>query len=168
MRHSNRLLTSLTALSAAAALSACGTPEAASDVVAARPTTPDFLGPAALERQLGGAFRSGLEQLAVMNQPPEDAADLGQTLPTGRLHSFVCAAPSARPTNPAAAWAWRCTASWRTVDGHAQRTAYAVRLSGAGCFVAHADPALHQVRDTTIKSFAQHPLDRLLSLKPGC
>src|ERR1700754_2623155 len=36
-------------------------------------------------RDLGNGFRAGLDKLAVMDQPVDEATDLGQELPTGLL-----------------------------------------------------------------------------------
>jgi hypothetical protein len=128
---------------------------------------PRFIAAGDLERERGNDFRRGLYRLAVMSQPPEDATDLGQSLPTGLLHDVACAARGERPTGPSA-WSWRCIVRWETVGGARRNTRYAVRLLPTGCFAAAADPELPERLDTTIATYAEHPLNALVSVRRGC
>jgi hypothetical protein len=116
---------------------------------------------------LGNGFRAGLDRLAVMSQPPDDASDLGQSLPTGLLDRVSCAAAAPRPAGRAP-WPWRCTVRWETARGRARRTGYAVRVTAAGCYSAGADPALPPHRDPTIQTYSEHPLNTLVSVRAGC
>jgi hypothetical protein len=157
-------LRSLVLLPAVAFLACCGgSPQRA----AAPAAPPRFLSVADLETQLGNGFRHGLDRLAVMSQPPEGAADLGQSLPTGALDDVRCAAAGTRPAGRAP-WPWRCTVGWETAGGRGRTTKYAVRLLPTGCFAAAADPALPPHRDPTIASFTEHPLNGLASARKGC
>jgi hypothetical protein len=128
---------------------------------------PQFVAGAELERELGNDFRHGLYRLAVMSQPPDDATDLGQSLPTGLLRTIACSARGAQPA-AAVAWSWRCDVQWETAGGAPRRTRYAVRLLPTGCFAAAADPGLPAHRDTTIASYSEHPLNALVSVRKGC
>lgn len=157
----------LGALAATAALTGCGTAATSSDVRPAHATTPAFLSGPELERQLAAGFRDGLGRLAVMAQPADGAADLGQDLPQGSMRAVSCHQSSPQPA-AGASWAWSCSVSWRTARGTAQSTQYSARLSGARCFVAQATPALSDVHDATIQTYAEHPLNRLYSVARGC
>jgi hypothetical protein len=160
------LLTPLLIVAAGASLAACSD-DPSTPAAAAHPAAPRFLSQPDLERQLGNGLTAGLERLAVMSQPPEGAADLGQDLPRGALDSVDCSAAATRPA-ARAVWPWRCTARWQTASGKARKTAYAVKLLPTGCFAAAADPPLQPVRDTTIASFSEHPLNAIVSLQRGC
>ena len=134
----------------------------------ARATDPvRYLSGADLERQLGTSFRRGLYRLAVMSQPSDDAADLGQDLPTGLVESVRCRASGAQPA-AGAPWPWRCVVRWRTVEQRARRTRYDVRDLPAGCFAAGAAPRLAQRYDSTVRTYAEHPLNVLGSATRGC
>ncbi|MGI8622071.1 MAG: hypothetical protein ACR2NB_00980 [Solirubrobacteraceae bacterium] len=113
------------------------------------------LSPSQAERTLANAFRRGLYRLAIMTQPGEDPADLGQSLPTGLVDSVACATG-------------RCTVRWQTVAGRPHRTGYAVQLTRRGCLYANARPALPQIHDVLTKAPAQHPLAFLVSAVRGC
>lgn len=126
-----------------------------------------YLEGAELQRQLGNAFRKGLYRISVMTQRSEDAKDLGQPLPTGVLQSVRCAQAGAQPA-AGTAWSWSCRVQWRTVAGTPQATRYAVRLRKGECFAAGATPERKPRYDATIKTYAQDPLDALVSLRPGC
>src|SRR5262249_41672531 len=97
-----------------------------------------------LERRLSNAFRAGLYRLAVITQPGEEAADVGQQLPTGKVSGVRCDAQKPAPS-AGGAWAWRCEVRWRTVAGAERRTTYAVRLTPDSCFDAEAEPHLAPV-----------------------
>lgn len=144
------------------AVAACGGGHPRPSVAPARPA--HYLSSLELRRDLGNAFRAGLERLAVMSQPPDDASDLGQPLPTGLLDRVTCAAGARVATY----WSWRCTVRWETAGGSARRTGYAVRLLPTGCFAAGADPALAPHRDPTIQTYTEHPLNTFASVKRGC
>jgi hypothetical protein len=119
-----------------------------------------------LERQLGNTFRKGLYRLAVMGQPTDDAADLGQQLPTGVLDGMSCATSMTKPSGDP--WKWSCTARWQTPEGRAEKTRYAAEVTGGGCIYAQSDPPLPQVNDVTIKAPAEHPLSSLVVPIKGC
>jgi hypothetical protein len=120
------------------------------------------LSPTGLATQLGNGFRRGLYQLAVMSQPGEEASDLGQQLPTGTLRDVRC-----RPT-AADASAWACAVRWETVEGKRTATRYRIDVTSGGCFYASAHPALPQHYDATIRTYSEHPLNALQSLRKGC
>lgn len=120
---------------------------------------------ASLERQLGNGFRQGLYRLAVMSQPGEGAADLGQALPTGTLRGVACADP---PTGTGPAATVRCTARWRTVDDRPRATPYRVTVDDRGCFFATAAPPLDDVYDSTVRTYSVNPLAPVASSVPGC
>ena len=164
LRHASALVIAATA---AMGVAGCGGSTPTSDVAVARPTTAQFLTQDQLERGLANAFRTGLRQLAVMQQPPEGAADLGQDLPEGLVSGDRCRAMGARPSG-VTDWPWTCTVDWRTAAGSATSTRYRVRLRPNRCFAAAADPALEPVKDTTIHTYAAHPLGELYSLGKGC
>jgi hypothetical protein len=139
---------------AAASLAACNddpTPRAQ----ARPPGPPRYIGQADLERELGNGFAAGLERLAVMRQPADDATDLGQDLPTGVVEDVSCRTA-------------RCTVKWQTASNREKTTRYAVKRFPAGCFAAAADPPLRSIKDVTIASFAEHPLNAIVSVRKGC
>jgi hypothetical protein len=102
-----------------------------------------------------------------MEQPPDGAADLGQDLPAGLVRDVRCAPGAPRPAG-GAPWAWRCRVRWETVAGTARTTTYDVRSLATGCFAAGATPRLADVRDPTIASYSEHPLNAVASAKKGC
>ena len=126
-----------------------------------------YLGAAELERDLGNGFRAGLDRLAVMEQPRDDASDLGQERPSGLLDRVTCEQAQAKPAK-SQPWPWRCTVRWQTTAGHAKTIRYAVRLFPTRCFAAGATPALTPHRDPTIESYSEHPLNTVISVKKGC
>ncbi len=136
-------------------------------VAAPRPVAHGYLGAAELQRDLGNGFRAGLDRLAVLEQPRDDASDLGQERPTGLLDRVTCEQAGAKPVK-AEPWPWRCTVRWQTAAGRARTTRYAVRLFPTRCFAAGADPALPPHRDPTIASYSEHPLNTVISVKKGC
>jgi hypothetical protein len=166
MRIPTLILLALLLAALAAAASGCGASRATDGAPA--PTAPHTTAPVSLgaptapdvERLLGNAFRRGLRTLAVMAQPGDDAADLGQALPTGLLDGLRCRA--------AAAGHWTCRARWTTVDGRRRTTAYRVQTTTRGCVYAQATPALRQVYDATTHAPAEHPLGALVGTVPGC
>ncbi|MDX6687172.1 MAG: hypothetical protein QOF86_3300 [Baekduia sp.] len=179
----SRLLASMLAALALPALAACGQARqdhsgaraGAATVPGATPVAADarrYLDRHALALGLGNGFRAGLDRLAVLQQPPEGATDLGQDLPAGLLRDVRCApagpAPAAGSTGTAAAWTWRCRVRWETVAGVPKTTSYAARSLPSGCFGAAASPRLRDVLDPTIKTYTQHPLDTIVSLRRGC
>jgi hypothetical protein len=158
---------SIVAAAAALLIAGCGgdhhgPPVTGPGAVATRPVSGSDL-----EREIANGFRQGLYRLAVMSQPPDDATDLGQSLPTGLLHSVACSAGGPQP-QAGSARPWRCAVRWRSAGGSARTTRYAVRVLPSGCFAAAADPALPPRRDATIESFAEHPLNALVSVRKGC
>jgi hypothetical protein len=102
-----------------------------------------------------------------MSQPGDDAADLGQSLQTGTLRDVACRPGGERPSGDES-WGWSCTVRWETVDGRRDTTPYRVTMNSRGCFFASATPALSQRYDATIRSYSEHPLNRLQSLRRGC
>ncbi len=134
---------------------------------ASAPQGAGYLTEGELRRDLGNGFRAGLDRLAVMDQPVDDATDLGQELPTGLLERVSCSQAGPKPAG-AEPWPWSCTVKWTTAAGRARTTRYAVRLFATRCFAAGADPALPAHRDPTIGSFAEHPLNTVVSVKRGC
>jgi hypothetical protein len=143
------------------------TADAARVAALAPPAPGRFLTRAELSKALGNLFHRRLYRLAVMTQPGDDASDLGQSLPTGTLRTASCEPAGDRPTG-GGSWAWSCTVRWETVDGRRDTTAYRVRLTSRGCFFASASPPLEQRYDSTIRSYSEHPLDELQSLRRGC
>jgi hypothetical protein len=123
--------------------------------------TGPYLGGAQLERELGSGFRDGLYRVAVMTQKSDDAADLGQALPTGLVERVSCAQGPATSS-------WRCSVRWRDVERHRQLTRYAVRLRRGGCFSAGAVPQRPQLYDATIRAYGEDPLNGIVSVKKGC
>jgi hypothetical protein len=102
-----------------------------------------------------------------MSQPPDSATDLGQSLPTGLVRTVSCDRAGA-PRGSAQAELAGCTVDWDTVGGEPRTTHYVVRLFPGGCFAAGASPRLPQHRDNTIKTFAEHPLNALVSVARQC
>jgi hypothetical protein len=142
--------------------------DAAPPVEAAPPAPGRFLSPAELDTQLGNGFRQGLYRLAVMSQPGDDAADMGQQLPTGSVRAVSCDPAGPRPSGAAAKWKWSCGVRWATVDGAGKSTRYAVDMTTRGCFYAAATPHLPEHYDSTIRTYSEHPLNSLQSLRSGC
>jgi hypothetical protein len=175
-RRAALVTTGAFALAAPVALAACGgdhaaVPDpsaAASAAPAQRSATARYLDRHALALALGNGFRAGLDRLAVMQQPPEGAADLGQELPAGLVRDVRCDPSAPRPAGGAQAWAWRCRVRWETVAGTPKSTNYDVRSLPTGCFAAGAAPRLADVRDPTIASFSEHPLNAVASARKGC
>lgn len=124
-----------------------------------------FLTGAALRTELGNRFRAGLYRLAVMSQPGDEGADLGQPLPSGSLRSTRCVAEGPRR---ARSWPWSCRVVWQATSGARHVVAYRVTLRPGDCFFATARPALPQHYDSTIRSYAEHPLNQLVPLRAGC
>jgi hypothetical protein len=120
-----------------------------------------------LRRQLANAFDAGLYRLAVMSQPPDSATDLGQSLPTGLVRTVSCGRAGA-PRKSEQVEVAPCTVEWKTVTGEPRTTQYVVHLFPNGCFAAGASPRLPQHRDNTIKTFAEHPLNALVSVARQC
>lgn len=119
-----------------------------------------------LQRILGNSFRVGLARLAVMSQPGDDAADLGQHLSTGLLAGTSC--EPAGSANAAGKRTARCVVRWKTVDGASEKTAYAVQLTDHGCVYASAKPRLREVFDATTHAPSEHPLSFLVRARKGC
>jgi hypothetical protein len=154
-------------LLAAPLLAGCGGGAHAGSTASSAPRpTGGYIAGADLERQLGNAFRQGLYRLAVMSQKSDDAMDLGQRLPTGLLREVRCTSAAARPS--VGAWAWSCDVRWKTVEGGAQRTRYAVRLTRGECFAAGAAPRRQPLYDATIRTYGEDPLNALGSPRRGC
>ena len=153
---------------AAAALGGCGRHAPAQQSAADEPPPAPghFLSRAELDTQLGNGFRQGLYRLAVMSQPGDDAADLGQQLPTGTVRDVSCSTGQPRPS--AGSWKWGCAVGWETVNGRRESTRYAVTMTGRGCFFASARPRLPSHYDSTIRTYSEHPLNSLQSLRRGC
>jgi hypothetical protein len=147
-------------------LAGCGGGSHAATASAPRPTG-GYLAADDLERQLGNAFRHGLYRLAVMSQKSEDAMDLGQRLPTGLLSEVRCRSSAAQPSG-GAAWPWSCDVRWKTVEGRAERTRYAVRLTRGECFAAGAAPRRQPRYEVTIRTYAEDPLNALVGGRRGC
>lgn len=146
-----------------------GTTTAAVSTAAASASAPGtYLRAGELRRELGNGVREGLYRLAVMSQPADDAADLGQELPTGSVERVACAAGAQRPGSAGEPWRWGCRVAWRTVEGAPRATRYDVRLLANGCFAAGALPRYPAHRDTTIAGFSEHPLNAIASVREGC
>lgn len=126
-----------------------------------------YLSATDLQRQVGNAFRKGLYRVAVMSQRDEDAKDLGQPLPTGVVRSVRCAPGSGTP-GAGGAWTWSCQVAWRGVAGGAQETRYRVTLRTGLCFAAGATPTRGPRYDATVRTYAQDPLNTLVSVRRGC
>jgi hypothetical protein len=129
----------------------------------ARPARP--LDRHAIALQLGNGFRDRLARLAVMEQPREGATDLGQDLPAGLLRDVRC-----RPAGAPAAGRrrWACDVRWETPAGRPRATRYAVTALPTGCFGAAATPRLPDHFDPTINTYAEHPLNTIISVRKGC
>ena len=134
---------------------------------AAHAGPPRYLDRHRLALALGNGVRTRLDQLAVMQQPPDGASDLGQQLPAGLLRDVLCAPAAARPSGDRP-WAWRCRVRWETVAGSPKTTNYDVKSFSTGCFAAGAVPRLAPVKDPTIASFSEHPLNAVASTRKGC
>jgi hypothetical protein len=147
-------------------LAGCGGQRHAVTQDAARPAG-GYLAGADLERRLGNAFRKGLYRLAVMSQRTENAVDLGQPLPTGLLRSVRCDSTTPRP-GAGGAWTWGCKVSWRSVEGRAQQTRYAVELQRGACYAAGATPKRAARYDSTIRTYSEDPLNAFASARHGC
>jgi hypothetical protein len=143
--------------------STAATPGASS----AAPAPGRYLSRVELANQVGNLFHRRLYRVAVMAQPGDDAADLGQSLPTGTLRTVGCRPAGARPAGDEG-WAWSCTVRWETAAGRRDSTAYRVNMNGRGCFYASASPSLGQRYDATIRAYSEHPLNQLQSLRRGC
>jgi hypothetical protein len=156
----------VTALLVAPALAGCGGGSHAATTSAPRPTG-GYLAATGLERGLGNAFRHGLYRLAVMSQKSDDAMDLGQRLPTGLLIGVRCSSSAAQP-GAGGAWPWSCDVRWKTVEGHARRTRYDVRLSRGACFAAGAAPRRQPHYDATIRTYSEDPLNALAGGRRRC
>ncbi len=126
-----------------------------------------FLAPAELRRDLGNAFRAGLDRLALMSQPPDEATTLATDLPKGLLDRVTCTAARPRPA-AGQPWPWQCRVRWQSAGGRERTTSYAVQLLPTRCFAATAEPAFPAHRDTTIATYSEHPLNTFVSLKHGC
>lgn len=101
-----------------------------------------------------------------MSQKSEDAMDLGQRLPTGLVRGVHCTSAAARPGG--GTWLWSCDVRWKTIEGRAQRTRYAVRLTRGECFAAGAAPRRQPHYDATIRTYSEDPLNALWSNRRGC
>lgn len=160
-------------LAATCALGACGDdddpagPAAKAGTAAAAPARSAYLDRHDLALGVGNGVRARLDQLAVMQQPPDAASDLGQSLPAGLVRDVSCAPAGDRPAG-GRPWAWRCRVRWETVAGATRATNYSVRSFATGCFAAGATPRLSPVKDPTIASFSEHPLNTVTSLRKGC
>ncbi|HWI73890.1 MAG TPA: hypothetical protein VNT55_18155 [Baekduia sp.] len=153
-------------------LAACGSEDPAPRATGTAAATSHVAAPRYLDRHalalgLGNGVRARLDQLAVMQQPPDAASDLGQSLPAGLLRDVACSPAGARPSDDAA-WPWTCRVRWETVAGTTKTTNYAVKSFATGCFAAGADPRLPDVKDPTIASYSEHPLNVVTSLGKGC
>jgi hypothetical protein len=153
-------------LLAAPVLTGCGAGGHAATASSAPRPTGGYLAATDLERQLGNAFRHGLYRLAVMSQKSEDAMDLGQRLPTGLVRGVHCTSAAAQPSG--GAWPWSCDVRWKTVEGRAQRTRYVVRLWHGECFAAGAASRRPAHYDATVRTYAEDPLNALVSTRRGC
>jgi hypothetical protein len=155
---------------AVGALAGCGSagrPPAAAQPAEASPVTPVYLAPGDVSRRVANSFRASLYELAVMSQPPDSGAALGQPLPTGQLRSTHCSAAGPRP-GAGGSWSWRCTVGWTTQAGMRQRTSYAVQLRPTGCFDAAAAPARPNIRDASAGTFGIDPLNALSGAQQDC
>lgn len=144
-------------------LSACG---GGQDVRPAAAPAGAYVDDPTLEQGIGNTFRQRLYRLAVMTQTGDDAADVGQPLPTGLVDDARCrpqTAGSERRMRP-----WRCVVRWETVEGHRRTTRYVVQTTPGGCYYAQASPPLPQVLDATVHAPAEHPLGNLTGAVRGC
>ena len=112
-------------------------------------------------------FAVGAGLLTLLTQRSEDAKDLGQPLPTGVVEAVRCAAASAQPTSGGVR-AWSCRVAWRGVGGTRVTTTYDVSLRRGGCFSAGAAPRRPVRYDATIATYAEDPLNALVSVRRGC
>jgi hypothetical protein len=147
---------------AAAALGGCGRHGDVTDGAGPTSAPGRVLSTGELDTQLGNGFRQGLYRLAVMSQPGDDAADLGQQLPTGTVRHVSCR------RNGSGGGKWSCAVRWETVDGKRESTLYEVDMNARGCFYASATPRLPSHYDSTIRTYSEHPLNSLQSLRRGC
>jgi hypothetical protein len=138
------------------AVAGCGGGETVQAPQHSIPADPGSVGRAEIQRQVGNAFDQGLSRLAVMEQPREEAADLGQDLPTGTLTRISCSVPTV------------CTVQWRTVKGDPRRVGYRVRAFRGGCVTASAQPALPPQWDASIQTTSENPLNTLVGSGEGC
>ncbi len=122
---------------------------------------------AQLRTQVAAAFRQGLYRMAVMDQPADDAADLGQELPTGRVRQVECRPDRAVPARPGRTVS-SCLVRWEHVDGRADRTRLGVSRDRRGCWNAAPQPPLPNRYDATERTYAEHPLNVLSAVRPGC
>jgi hypothetical protein len=104
--------------------------------------------PPDLQRKLATTFAVALDRLAVSEQPPGDGADLGQNLPHGIVDRVSCAGTL-------------CTIHWLTASRRPRTTDYVVGVLPNGCISAAADPPLPAVRDATIKTYTDNPLNTI-------
>jgi hypothetical protein len=162
-----RIVPAAVALAAALVAAGCGGGGGSSEQGASAGAAPHFLSAAELQRGLGNGFRRALDQVAVMSQRGDDAVDLGQSLPTGLLDRVRCRPAAPRPTG-AGAWRWGCDVRWQSAEGRPRRTRYDVRLRPNGCFRAGAKPRYHDRYDPTIRTFAEDPLNAIVSVRRGC
>lgn len=151
-------------IGAAVGLMACGGtgasrpgPGQTTPRVAPRP--PQRLTAATLERQMGGAFATGLDRLIAV-RTGTNASDLGQRGTAGVVRSVACSRPAAHD--------WQCTVRWRTAARRPRVLRYAAHDDGRGCFVATAVPRLTQTYDTEQGSPAEDPRDVLTAGLAGC
>ena len=150
----------------AVTLTACGGGDARRTATTATPRAPWYLDRHALALQLGNGFRERLSRLAVMEQPRDDATDLGQDLPTGLLRDVRCGV--AGPVAAGGRRPWACRVRWETAAGRPRTLRYAVTLLPGGCFGAAATPRLPDHFDPTINTYAEHPLETIVSVRKGC
>lgn len=145
---------------------ACGGTGASSS--SARPgAAAQYLPRPEVTRQVANAFRSGLEQVAVMSQAPDEASQLAPSVQPGTLETAHCAAGSRRPAG-GAVWRWTCRVRWQDGRGLPRSTRYVVRVTGAGCLSAGATPRLPEVYDATTRNTAVHPLEALAGSGREC
>jgi hypothetical protein len=86
----------------------------------------------------------------VMSQPRDEAAALGQDVPTGTITRIRCATPE------------RCAITWESVGGKGRTVDYRVRTFREACFTASAMPPLANPYDATTGSRAENPLNTLV------
>jgi hypothetical protein len=169
MRRAISTILPLAAAAVLAAASGCGGGGADAAATDPDPGGPvGYLAPRELERAIGNGFRDDLARLAVMDQRGDDATDLDQPLPSGLLDRVRCRPASPRPEGGASGWGWRCDVAWRTSAGRAARLRYRVVLRPNGCLAAGADPRRATRYDPTIRSFAEDPLNAVVSADPAC
>jgi len=105
--------------------------------------------------------------MAVMDQPTDDAADLGQDLPTGRVLGVACTAGGAASASPGGTVS-TCIVRWKHAGDGADRTLLRIRQDHRGCWDAAPQPRLPTRYDATERNYAEHPLNVLSSVRPGC